>query len=237
MPKAIVVEDPQLTHAANVARVSSAENGSRDAALLLCVFGTGLKPAELAQLRVSDYLSPGGDPLTETIVRPEIAFNGRARPLCWVNRKLIAAIDDHLTDRLKRGHGVTGRLAAYRGLDPQSGLFVSGRTGQPLKLTRIERDGRVSYRADQLTALLSRLFAQAGVDGATAQSGRRTLAVKLKRHGVDERHIGEILGMTSLKAIKQLCETDPVRLGDLIKRIMCVGSLLIPTIGMNDDED
>ena len=220
MPKAIVVEDPQLAHAVTVAKVSSPENGLRDAALLLCCFGTGMKPAELAQLRVSDYLAPGGDPLAETIVRPEIAFNGRARPLCWVNRKLIAAIDEHLADRIKRGHGITGRLTAYRGLDPQSGLFVSGRTGQPLKLTRIERDGRVSYRADQVTALIARLFAQAGIEGATAQSARRTLAVKLKRQGIDERHIGEILGMTSLKAIKQLCESDPVRLGDLIKRIM-----------------
>ncbi|MNR00431.1 hypothetical protein D3C85_1162020 [compost metagenome] len=118
-----------------------------------------MKPAELAQLRVSDYLSPVGDPLTETVVRPEMAFNGRARPLCWVNKKLITAIDEHLADRLKRGHGITGRLTAYRGLDPQSGLFVSGCTSQLLKLTRIERDGRVSYRADLLTALIVRLFA------------------------------------------------------------------------------
>ncbi|WP_217492764.1 hypothetical protein [Aeromonas caviae] len=70
-----------------------------------------------------------------------------------------------MADRLQRGHGITGRLTAYRGLDPHSGLFISGRTGQPLKLTRIERDGRVSYRADQLTALIARLFAQAGIEG------------------------------------------------------------------------
>nr|WP_281441185.1 hypothetical protein [Aeromonas veronii] len=89
-----------------------------------------------------------------------------------------------------------------------------------MKLTRVERGGRVSYRADQLTALISRLFAQAGIEGATSQSGRRTLAVKLKRQGIDERHIGEILGMTSIKAIKTLCDTDPVRLGDLIRRVV-----------------
>ena len=78
----------------------------------------------------------------------------------------------------------------------------------------------VSYRADQITALVRRLFAQAGIDGASANSGRRTLAVKLKRKGVDERHIGEILGMTSLKAIKALCEADPVRTSDLIKQAL-----------------
>ena len=84
----------------------------------------------------------------------------------------------------------------------------------------MERDEWGSYRADQLTALISRLFAQAGIEGATSQSGRRTLAVKLKRQGIDERHIVEILGMTSIKAIKTLCDIEPLRLGDLIKRIV-----------------
>ncbi|MBO2656115.1 hypothetical protein I6M49_21980 [Shewanella algae] len=61
MPKAIVVEDPQLAHAVKVARVSSAENGTRDAALLLCLFGTGLKPGEVAGLQVADYLNADGE--------------------------------------------------------------------------------------------------------------------------------------------------------------------------------
>lgn len=220
MPKAIVVEDLQLAHAVKVARVSSAENGTRDAALLLCLFGTGLKPGELAGLLVSDYLNADGSVRADSELRAEIAFNGRSRPLHWVNTKLIAAIDEHLAERLRLGHGVTTRPAAYRGLDPQSGLFDSGRTGEPLRLTRITSDGIVSYRAEQVSALIGRLFRQAGIEGASAQSGRRSLAVKLKRQGVDERHIGEILGMTSLKAIRALCECDPVKLGDLIKRLI-----------------
>lgn len=56
MTKAIVVEDAQLANAVAVARASSNENGYRDTALLLCFFGTGMKPAELSQLLVSDYL-------------------------------------------------------------------------------------------------------------------------------------------------------------------------------------
>lgn len=64
------------------------------------------------------------------------------------------------------------------------------------------------------------MFNQAGIEGASALSARRSLGVKLNRQGIDLRHIGEILGMTSLKAIKQLCETDPVKLGDIIKKII-----------------
>lgn len=220
MAKAIVVEDHQLNHAINVAKVSSPENSTRDAALLLCCFGTGLKPTEIAQLLVSDYLNPDGSPKSESNVRPEIAFNGRARPLHWVNKKLISGIDDHLLDRLKRGHGVTAYPSAYRGLDPLSGLLLSGRTGQPLKLSRQVKNGRTYYAAEQLSALITKLFRQSGIEGASALSGRRTMAVKLKRQGIDERHIGEILGVSSLKAVKAICETDPVRLSDLIKRVI-----------------
>ena len=220
MPKAIVVEDAQLDHAVKVARASSSENGARDAALLLILFGTGLKPVEAARLTVRDYLGADGHPLSDGQVRAEIAFNGQSRPLMWVNKKLVKAVDAHLAERLARGHGVVTNNEAYRGLDPDSALLVSGRTGQGLKVTRVVRDGKASYRADQITALVSRLFRRAGVEGASANSARRTLAVKLKRQGIDERHIAEIVGMKSLKAVKELCETDPICLGDLVKRVL-----------------
>lgn len=73
MPKAIVVEDAQLEHAVKVAKsVSSEENGSRDAALLLICFGTGLKPVEITQLLVRDYMGADGKPLADSQLRPEI---------------------------------------------------------------------------------------------------------------------------------------------------------------------
>lgn len=130
MTKAIAVENSQLAHVVAVAKASSPENGLRDAALLLCGFGNGMKPAELKQLRVNDYLSYDDEPLAEMVVRPERAFNGRARlaPYAGVNKKQTIAIDEHMANRLLRGHRITGRLTAYRGLDPQSDLFVSGLT-------------------------------------------------------------------------------------------------------------
>lgn len=130
------------------------------------------------------------------------------------------AIDAHLVERLERGHGVSSRKAAYRGLDPASPLFVSGRTGEGLKLSTKHREGKTYYSATQLSRLFTRLFEQAGIEGASAQSGRRTLAVKLKRRGIDLRHISEILGIESLEAVKKLCAGDPARLGDIVRRIL-----------------
>lgn len=220
MPKAIVIEDQQLEHAVKVARVSSPENGTRDAALLLTCFGTGMTVTEICRLRVSDYLNEAGGIRVDSMVRAEIAYNHRERPVCWVNKKLTNAIDAHLAERLMRGHRVSTRRLAYRGLDPESPLFVSGRTGDGLKISAKQRDGKIYYSANQLSRLYVRLFAQAGVEGASAQSGRRTLAVKLRRQGIDLRHISEILGIESLEAVKRLCAGDPARLGDIVRRII-----------------
>ncbi|WP_044423449.1 tyrosine-type recombinase/integrase, partial [Pseudomonas syringae group genomosp. 3] len=151
MPKAIVVEDEQLEHAVRVAKVSSNENGIRDAALLLTCFGTGMTVTEICRLRVSDYLTESGSVLTDSQMREEIAYNHRSRPLCWTSKKLINAIDAHLSERAKRGHGVSTRINAYRGLDPESALFVSGRTGEGLKISAKVREGKTYYSANQLT--------------------------------------------------------------------------------------
>ena len=74
MPKAIVIEDQQLEHALKVARVSSPENGTRDAALLLTCFGTGMTVTEICRLRVSDYLDEAGGIRVDSNVRAEVAY-------------------------------------------------------------------------------------------------------------------------------------------------------------------
>ncbi|EPX9781811.1 TPA: tyrosine-type recombinase/integrase [Pseudomonas aeruginosa] len=220
MPRAIVVEDDQLEQAVKVARLSSPENGLRDAALLLACFGTGMTVTELCRLKISDFLTQSGTIRIDSRIRAEIAYNHKSRPLCWTNKKLTNAVEAHLAERLERGHGVTKRQNAYRGLDPESPLFVSGRTGDGLRISAKKRDGKTYYSATQLSRLFTRLFEQAGVEGASAHSGRRTLAVKLKRRGIDLRHISEILGIESLEAVKKLCAGDPARLGEIVKRII-----------------
>lgn len=220
MSQAALIEDEQLERAVKVARVSSPENGNRDAALLLTCFGTGMRVTEICRLRVSDYLTESGTVLTDSLIRAEIAYNHRSRPLCWTSEKLINAIDAHLAERLIRGHGVSTRKIAFRGLDPDSFLFVSGRTGEGLKISAQRRDGKTYYSANQLSRLYTRLFVQAGIEGVSAQSGRRTLAVKLRRRGIDFRHISEILGIDSLEAVKKLCAGDSARLGDIMQGII-----------------
>jgi site-specific recombinase XerD len=69
-------------------------------------------------------------------------------------------------------------------------------------------------------AVLGMLHRQAGIEGASALSGRRTFAVRLHNKGYDLLHIHELLGNKTLKATKNLIDADPVRLGAIVAGVI-----------------
>jgi site-specific recombinase XerD len=61
-----------------------------------------------------------------------------------------------------------------------------------------------------------RLHQQAGLEGGNASSARRTFAVRLHRDGRSLKLIQERIGVSSLSAVKNLVEGDPVRLSAIV---------------------
>jgi site-specific recombinase XerD len=219
MAKSPVIEPHQLRHAVKVAAVSG-QNAKRDVALLLVFYGTGLTANEVAKLEVSDYLVANGRTLVESTVRPEIAFNGKARPLVWSGSKTCAALDDYLDSRLAARHGVTTSPAAYRGLAPKSPLFLTG-DGEPFSFTRrTTPSGAVSYSCESLTEIVRRLHQQAGIEHGNASAARRTFAVRLHRDGRSLKLIQQLIGVSSLSAVKRLIDGDPVRLASVVSGVI-----------------
>lgn len=215
MARAIIVEDHQFDHAVKVASVTG-RNRERDVALLHVLFGTALTPTEVALLRVDDYLNDDGSLKKDWKVREAIAYNERERPLFWVNKKVTTSLDRYLEHRRVAGLGVSAR-STYRGLQPDSALFVT-EGGGSMAMTKRVADGKAYYACDVLTSLYRKLFAQAGIEGASATSGRRTFATKLYRKGYDIRHIQELLGHGNIKAVKKLVECDPLNLGAIVAK-------------------
>ena len=212
MAKARFIEDHRLKHMLKVAAVSG-EFPVRNVALLTCVYGTGMMLTELARLPIKAYLRPNGVVLDESAITADIAYNGSERPLYWSNAKLVAAIEKYLDYRVEHRHRVTTRKAAYRGLDPEAAIFLTDE-GEPYKLTmRRTATSAISYSCDSLSQLFRKLHLQAGIEGASAMSGRRTFAVRLARNQIDLKHIKVLLGMKTLRATKALIDADPVRLG------------------------
>lgn len=219
MAKASFIDDSRLKHLLKVAAISG-ESLERNVALLYVIYATGMMLTEVARLPVSLFLQADGSLLETSKITADIAYNGKQRPLFWSNAKVVAAIDKYLEFRQRHGQGVTTRKAAYRGLNPNSPIFLTG-DGVPYKL--IERKtakGTISYSCDSLSQLFRKLHLQAGIEGASAMSGRRTFAVRLHQKGFDLRHINELLGHETLKATKNLIDQDPVRLGAIVAGVI-----------------
>ncbi|WP_434716363.1 tyrosine-type recombinase/integrase [Paraburkholderia sp. A3RO-2L] len=219
MAKTPYIEDARLKHLLKVSAISG-ESRARNVALLMVIYGTGMMLTELARLPVSAYLKGDGSLLEKSKIAAEIAYNGKERPLWWTNTKVVNAIDKYLAYRIESGHGLTTRKGAYRGLDPESPLFLTG-DGKPYRLmTRKTATGAVSYSCDSMSQLFRKLHSQAGIEGASAMSGRRTFAVRLHRLGFDLRHINKLLGHETLTATKRLIDADPVRLGTIVAGVI-----------------
>lgn len=219
MAKPPVIEPHQIRHALKVAAVTG-QNPGRDVALLAVFYSTGLTPNEVAKLLVSDYLTESGKVRVDSMVRPEIAFNGKARPLVWANAKTCAAIDDYLEYRLTARHGITTRRAAFRGLDQNGPLFLTG-DGELFAFTkRVTGTGAVSYSCETLAEIVRRLHQQAGIEHGNASAARRTFAVRLHRDGRSLKLIQELIGVSSLSAVKNLVKGDPVRLSSIVSGVI-----------------
>lgn len=216
MPKPPVVEDRDLQHTVDVAR-GTGTYGIRNAALLYVLFGTMMTPAEISKLKTDDYLKADGTVRKKHLVRAEISYNEKSRPLYWVNPKLIASVDAYLSWRFQNGIGI-GTEGRFRGLDPHSPLFHNARSGGGFALTKYVKEGVERESAMVLSTLYRKLFAQAGVQGQ-ALSGRRTFAVKMKRLGKDAAVVREVLGLASLSAAKEMMDGDPVELAKIVAAV------------------
>lgn len=169
---------------------------------------------------VRSYLNGDGSVRVKSCVDAAIAYNGKERPIYWSNAKVTNAMDAYLAYRTVQRQGITPMATAFRGLDPDGPLFLTGE-GQPYKLIeRRTRSGTLSYSCDSLSQLFRKLHLQAGIEGASAMSGRRTFAVRLANNGFDLRHINELLGHETLTATKRLIDADPVRVGAIVARVI-----------------
>lgn len=215
MAKPPVVETKQLEHMLR-ATAGYSRAPERDVALLLTLYGTAMATTELAKITVDDYLEPDGTVKVNSAVRHAVSHNGELRPLFWSNRRVVNAVDNYLAWRLKHKHAVTIKKGAFRGLDPSSALFMTD-DGKPYALTaKTLPSGVVSYSCNTLGAVISKLHANAGIEGGNAQAARRTWAVKQHRRGYDLVHIAKILGHKSVTTTKRLVEGDPARLADIV---------------------
>jgi integrase len=188
-----------------------------DLALYYILFATGLRPLEVARLSVRDYLQADGSVCRESELPAEAAINGRARPLFFSHRRLDEALEGYLGQRFESGHGL-GKRGLYRGLDPDSRLFLS-HDGSPYPISTAGQPGQNRHLCRPLLEIYRKLFRYAGIEGLSTQSARLTLMSRLYGRGADEDQVGEILGIQDRSAVREQLPRPRPTLTELLDEI------------------
>ncbi|WP_284620552.1 site-specific integrase [Aquabacterium humicola] len=180
---------------------SRSSRPNHDLALYHLLFATGMRPLEIARLKVGDYLRPDGEVRRESLVRAEVAINGKERPLLFAHRRLDEALAAYLDERVNAGHGL-GSPGAWRGLDPGSPLFLDA-AGAAYPITSNGSAGQDRHVCRALLDIYRRLFRQADMRSLSAQSARLTLMSRMYARGADEDQVGLVLGIADRSAVRE----------------------------------
>ena len=173
--------------------------------------------------RVDEYAAPSvnamrarKDDYLEALehYHPQLAADtGKTRPLFFVSTKVVAAIDAYLDERVRRGQG-TQNAVTYRGLDPESRLFLTG-DGHAMPINVRTVGNRRQYRCGVILDIYRRIFARAGLKGVSALSARRMIVERLVDRGCDVNQVGTVLGLTERNSVRNLIANEPESLKPL----------------------
>ena len=190
-----------------------------DLALYYMLFATGLRPLEIARLEVRDYLLADGSVCRESELRAEAAINGKARPLYFSSSRLDDALAAYFRERRDGGYGL-GEPNCYRGLDPESRLFLSP-GGEPYRIAPNNgAPGQNRYVCRALLEIYRKLFRYAELKGLSAQSARLTVISRMYERGADEDQVGTILGIGERSAVRELLPRPKPTLAELLDELV-----------------
>ncbi len=152
--------------------VATRRHAARNRLVILMTHWAGMRVGEVAALRIGDVRGRGGE------VRPEIRLSagqtkGRHARVVFVS------------ERLRR------EIATYLG-----GIDTTDHT-RPLFATQ-KREG---FSANTLCGTLNAIYRQAGMDGASSHSGRRSFITTLSGKGISVRVLAALAGHRSLSSI------------------------------------
>jgi integrase/recombinase XerD len=178
MKQAKVLTDAELKRV--LAVVAQGPHAQRNRIALLLSHYAGLRVGEIGSLRWGELLDAEGAVRAQFYLLAENTKTSEARAV-------------HLNARLVR------EMAAYKSCFKQE-----VRSADPLIAS--QKGGHFS--ANSLCQLLSRLYAQAGIPGASSHSGRRWFITRLAHSGISPKVIMTLAGHRSLATTQRYIEVN-----------------------------
>jgi integrase/recombinase XerD len=154
-------------------------HAARNRAMVMLTYLAGLRVSEVAALRCGDVLGTGGMIKAEFQLTAEQAKGGHARTV-------------YVSDRLRK------ELTAY--------IKTLKSKGAELALFRTQKSERFSDNT--LCQHFHWLYKNAGIDGASSHSGRRTFITNLASKGVGVRVLASLAGHRSIQTTMRYIDTN-----------------------------
>lgn len=142
---------------------------ARNRAMLLITYLAGLRVSEVAALTCADVIAADGTVKTEIKLLAEHTKGGHARTV-------------FVSDRLKKE--LTSYIKMLKHRDPSQPLFRTQK--------------REGFTGNTLCQHFHWLYRNAGIDGASSHSGRRTFITTLASKGVSVRVLASLAGHRSI---------------------------------------
>ena len=155
-------------------------HGRRNRTILLLTHWAGMRVGEVAALRYSDVISSTGDIVTEIRL-------AAAQTKGNLSRTVI------VSERMRAELAIY--CAHYRPKNVTDPLFYTQR--------------RAGFTADTLTHIINGLYQQAGLEGASSHSGRRTFITTLAEKGVSARVLMSLAGHQNLSTTQRYIDIKP----------------------------
>ena len=144
-------------------------HAARDRAIVMVSFLAGLRAKEIAALTLSDVLDADGNIRAEFVLSPEQTKGRKARRV-FVSQRLQRDLITFIKQRKIR---------------PRCSALFATQKNQ-------------AFSANSLCQLFLKIYAEAGITGASSHSGRRSLLTSLAAKGVSVRVLQEIAGHSSM---------------------------------------
>lgn len=194
--KAKVLTEQEFSRVVKLQEANS-RTGKRNALILHLSFYLGLRVKEIAGLKYGDIINQDGS------IKQEITLTvtkaGKIRQAYLTNAKLLALLKQHV-----KWH-----------IDAENSCFLEH------AVIRSERGS--AFSPNSLQQLFSKIYKDAGLEGASSHSGRRTFATTLISNGIDIRSVQHLLGHSSINTTARYIQENPA----MLQRIMASYKLCI----------
>jgi len=165
--------------------------GKRNVALIMGASYWGLTPYELSMLSIKDVMAESGELYRIWVIPRHVSFNGEDRE-CHTEAHVILFFEVYIEWRLSNDWG-TSNIPSYRGLDPESKLFLNDR-GEPYKLSP-RKAGTGDYQPRSMNEQLKRMIARTDLHGATPSSFRDSYVRGLYENGCSWKDLMFVTGI------------------------------------------